>query len=103
MSIVAILANSVSQISAGAIVENFATVTHNFGPSSIWGHPSLQAMAVNDSDGRATAFVSQFVDGAGKHNVNHLGQFASNCTSITYQIVVGHSNSRAICITEFLG
>lgn len=103
MSVSGILANTVSQGSAGAIVENFATFTHNFGASSIWGHPSLQAIAINDSDGRAVAFVSQFIDAKGTHNVKNVGQFADKCTSITYQIVVGHCVARAMCITEFLG
>jgi hypothetical protein len=103
MAIVGVLANAVSQVSAGAIVGNFATLTHTFGPSSIWGHPSLQSMAINDDDGSANVFVSQFIDSQGTHNVNVTGQFADKCTSITYRLNVGHSASRAICITEFFG
>ena len=54
MAIVGVVANSMHQDTGGAIVQNFATVTHNFGPSSIWGHPSLQMMETLDDDAFAT-------------------------------------------------
>jgi hypothetical protein len=103
MAITGILANSIFLQSAGAIVSNTGTLTHKFGPSSIWGHPGLQAMAVNDSDGSANAIVSQFTDATGTHNVSSIGQFADKCTSITYRLTVGDSFTRALCITEFFG
>ena len=104
MAIVGVVANSMHQDTGGAIVQNFATVTHNFGPSSIWGHPTLQMMETLDDDAFATVTVTQFIDAAGVHNVNHIGEFASNkCTSITYTLVVGLASARALCITEFFG
>jgi hypothetical protein len=104
MAIVGVLANAMSQDTGGAIVQNFATLTHNFGPSSIWGHPSLQMMETLDDDAFATVHVTQFVDAAGVHNVNNIGQFASNkCTSITYTLIVGLASARSLCITEFFG
>src|SRR3977135_2825964 len=93
MAIVGVVANAMSQ-NTGAIVQNFATFTHNFGPSSIWGHPSLQMMETLDDDAFATVHVTQFIDAAGVHNVNNIGQFASNkCTRITSTINVGVSKA----------
>ena len=105
MAIVGVLANAVSASTGGNIVGFTATLTHHFGPSSIWGHPALQSYSVDDDDQSGTSVgVSQFVDANGTHNVNVIGQFASKCTSITYQIVAVRGGSgSALCITEFFG
>jgi hypothetical protein len=107
MSIVGILANGVSASTGGNIVGDSATLTHHFGPSSIWGHPSLQSFSVtgdnvSDQPG-ADVSVSQFTDAHGTHNVSVIGQFATKCTSITYLITAFQGGSAsALCITEFL-
>jgi hypothetical protein len=103
MAIVGVLANSTHASTGGNVVQNFATLTHTFGPSSIWGHPSLQRMHTLDDDASADATVSQFVDASGTHNVSSIGVFANQCTSITYTIVVRFAGARALCITEFFG
>ena len=104
MAIVGVLANEVHQTTGGNIVQNFATLTHNFGPSNIWGHPSLQQMHVLDDDAFANATVTQFeLNHIAQPPVNVTGLFASQCTSITYTIVVGYASARALCITEFFG
>ena len=108
MPIVAVLANAVSAGTGNNIVGDTSTLTHHFGSSSIWGHPALQSFStqdcnVNDQPG-AGATVSQFVDIHGVHNVNFIGVFASQCTSITYQMVAAQGGSaEALCITEFFG
>ena len=48
MSIVGILANGVFADTGGNIVGSQgpgSTLTHHFGPSSIWGHPALQSFS----------------------------------------------------------
>jgi hypothetical protein len=106
MPIVGILANGVSASTGGNIVGDSATLTHHFGPSSIWGHPSLQSFSVegdnvSDQPGAGVG-VSQFTDAHGTHNVQNIGQFASQCTSITYLISAAQGGSAfALCITEF--
>jgi hypothetical protein len=109
MAIVGVLANRVSASTGGTIVGAGgpgSTLTHHFGPSSIWGHPSLQSFSIQaDNDSTkpgASVFVSQFTDAHGTHNVQNIGQFAAQCTNITYQIDAfdGGSGS-ALCITEF--
>ena len=108
MAIVGVLANGVSASTGGNIVGDSATVTHHFGPSFIWGHPGLeffstQGCNVNDQPG-ASVGVSQFVDSQGTHNVQSIGQFATQCTSITYLITAFQGGSGfALCITEFFG
>lgn len=101
MAIVGVLANSVT--GGGINTEGTASLTHNFGPSSVWGHSSLQAVIMNDDDGGATTFVSKFVDATGVNNVSFIGIFASNCTSITYSVKGNDCIARALCITEFFG
>jgi hypothetical protein len=95
------IANPISQSTGGTIVGNFATVTHNFPPSSIWGFGCLQRFETLDDDAFATVNVTQFIDAAGVHNVSHGGEFNFNkCTSITYTLFVGLSSARAQCITQ---
>jgi len=107
MSIVGILANGVSAATGGNIVGDSATLTHHFSSSSIWGHPGLQSFStqgdnVSNQPG-ASVVVSQFVDVHGTHNTDVIGQFATDCTSITYLIVAEQGGSAsALCITEFL-
>ncbi|HKI06543.1 MAG TPA: hypothetical protein VKK31_31495 [Thermoanaerobaculia bacterium] len=101
MAIVGILANG---LNIGAINTNAsATLVHNFGPSSIWAHPSLQGVGVNSDEAGADATVSRFVDGTGTNNVSLTGVFATNCTSVTYRLAVRDCIARALCVTEFLG
>jgi len=108
MAIVGVLANAVSASTGGNIVGDTSTLTHHFGASSIWGHPALQSFStqgdnVSDQPG-AVVSVSQFVDVHGTHNVDVIGQFATQCTSITYQMVAFQGGSgEALCITEFFG
>ena len=111
MSIVGIIATGASASTGGNIV-GFqgagSTVTHNFPPSSIWGHPALQSYStqsdVDTSNPSASVVVSQFKDATGTHNVNFIGKFASKCTSITYQMTATDGGSgTALCITEFFG
>ena len=111
MAITGVLANSVSASTGGNIVASLgagSAMTHFFGPSSIWGHPALQSFSTqSDNDSTqpgANVFVSQFTDNHGKHNVNNIGQFATLCTNITYQIIaVDGGSGSALCITEFFG
>jgi hypothetical protein len=111
MPIVGILANSVHAETGGNIVGSQgpgSTLTHHFGPSSIWAHPALQSFStqsdnVSDQPG-ANVVVSQFTDASGTHNVNFIGVFANNCTNVTYQMTAFDGGSaRALCITEFFG
>ena len=100
MAVVGILANP---LSVGAInTSASATLTHNFGPSSIWAHSSLTKVD-DDDDGGCTTFVSKFVDASGPHNVAFVGVFANNCTSVTYKLAVTDCIAAALCITEFFG
>jgi hypothetical protein len=108
MPIVGVLANAVSASTGGNIVGDTSTLTHHFGSSSIWGHPALQSFSTEDANvddqPGSVASVSQFVDVHGTHNVNFIGVFASQCTSITYQMVAFQGGSaEALCITEFFG
>jgi hypothetical protein len=108
MAIVGVLANGVGASTGGNIVGDSATLTHHFGPSFIWGHPGLQSFStqganVNNQPGSGVG-VSQFVDAQGTHNVQSIGQFATQCTSITYLITAAQGGSAfALCITEFFG
>ncbi len=100
MPIVGILANSVF---IGAInTSASSSLTHNFGSSMIWAHPSLQYHYVDEEEGKADVYVSRFVDNTGVHNVKSTGVFVAGCTSVTYRIDVRDSFSRGLCITEFL-
>jgi hypothetical protein len=111
MSIVGIIANSVHAETGGNIVGSQgpgSTLTHHFGPSSIWAHPALQSFSTQsdneDDQPGANVVVSQFKDAAGTHNVNFIGVFASKCTSVTYQMTAEDGGSAsALCITEFFG
>lgn len=101
MAIVGVLANA---LSIGAInTDASATLTHNFGSSSVWAYPALQKVDLNSDEGGASASVSQFVDSSGTHNVNFTGVFAEHCTSVTYRLAVLDCIARALCVTEFLG
>ena len=110
MSIVGILANSVSAETGGNIVGYQgagSTLAHHFGPSSIWAHPALQSFSTQSDNVStqpgANVVVSQFTDADGTHNVSFIGVFASKCTNVTYQMTAfdGGSGS-ALCTTEFL-
>jgi hypothetical protein len=104
MTIVGILATALPSFGPGGGINadaSFST-THTFGPSSIWGRPQLQHVAVNDRDGAINAFVSQFVNNTGVHNVHHIGDFVDNCTSITYTTKMHNCIGLSVCITEFL-
>jgi hypothetical protein len=109
MSIIGVLANGVSAETGGNIVGYQgagSTLTHHFGPSSIWAHPALQSFSTQ-SDNVSTqpgadVVVSQFVDAGGTHNVGDIGVFATKCTSVTYQMTAFDGGSgNALCITEF--
>lgn len=104
MTIVGILATSLPSFGSGGAINTNASfsTTHTFAKSNIWGRPSLQHVSVNDDDGAIEAHVSQFKDNSGTHNVNHIGDFVNNCTSITYHISMHNCVGRAICITQFL-
>lgn len=109
MPIVGFLANSVFADTGGAIVGSQgkgSTLTHSFKSSTVWAHPGLQSFSTQ-SDARddqpgANVVVSQFTDVTGTHDVNFIGLFRTDCTSVTYQMTAfdGGSGS-ALCITEF--
>ena len=103
MSIVGILANGVFANTGGNIVGSQgpgSTLTHHFGPSSIWAHPALQSFSTQSDNVStqpgANVVVSQFTDASGTHNVNFIGVFANQMTAFD-----GGSSS-ALCTTEFL-
>lgn len=88
--------------SGGGINTNASfTTTHTFAKSNIWGRPMLQQVVVNDDDGAIEVFVSRFVDGQGAHNVHHIGDFVTNCTSITYKATMHNCVGRAVATTIF--
>jgi hypothetical protein len=110
MPIVGFLANEVSAETGGNIVGYQgagSTLTHHFGPSSIFGHPALQSFSTQSYNvsnlPEANVVVSQFVDAAGTHNVGFIGVWAPDkCTSVTYQMTASDGGSgTALCITEF--
>src|SRR3954453_2825550 len=95
------VATSMHQDTGGAIVQNFATTTHNFGPGSIFAHGCLLDFETLDDNAFATVRVTQGIDQNGVHNVSHVAEFNfQNCTSITYTLVVGLASARALCITQ---
>lgn len=98
MALIGILANG---IHIGAInTSHQATLTHNFGPSSIFANSTLFKVDDHD-DGGCTTFVDQVVDDDGTHSGPFFGRFASNCTSVTYRLKVTDCTAGAMCVTEF--
>jgi len=88
-------------IGGGINVEVSFSTSLSFPPSNIWGYPSLQVSFNNADDGSVSVFVSQFIDSKGEHNVDFIGVFASQCTSITYGIIMLDCLALGHCITEF--
>lgn len=92
-----------SSLSIGAInTDASKSTTHNFPASNIYAYPVLQKMFWYDDEGHVETFVSKFVDGAGTHNVDWIGVFANNCTSVTFRLKVEEGYGRVHCITNFL-
>jgi hypothetical protein len=109
MPIFTFLANSVFADTGGNIVGSQgpgSTLTHHFGPSTIFAHPALQSFStqsdnVSNQPG-ASVVVSQYTDAGGTHNVGFIGVYATDCTNVTYQITaVDGGSGSALCTTEF--
>ena len=61
---------------------------HNFASPglTVWSHPYLQDVSVNDDDGSVELAITKFKDGSGTHSVNNKGLFTTKCTSITFKM-----------------
>ncbi len=91
-----------SPIGIGAINTSASTsVTHQFaGPRKVWARTSLSDVVTYDDNNRANCRVVSLVDGGTTKNVNWLGFFGSQVTSITYRLSVKEAWARGSAITK---
>ena len=78
---------------------------HNFAPPglTVWSHPYLQDVSVNDDDGSVELTISKFRDKDGPHTGGHFGIFAEKCTSITFTMDTVDCIAEAILTTYIFG
>jgi hypothetical protein len=78
---------------------------HNFAAPglTVWSHPYLQGVSVNDDDGSVELSISQFKDKNGTHNGSRSGIFAEKCTSITFAMDTTDCIATALLTTYIFG
>ena len=87
---------------AGTINTSYSfSAQHNFASPgvTVWSHPYLQDVLINDDDGSVELAISKYKDGSGTHNVNNKGLYTTKCTSITFTMDTTDCIATAILTT----
>jgi hypothetical protein len=106
MTVAGISCKPIAASTGGTIVGDNVGVTHNFGTSSIFAHGVLQEFQIescnSSTEPRTSLFISQYVDGAGTHNVSWNAVFSSTCTSVTWLMAAADGGGASgVTIVEY--